>query len=266
MKTDQTLIMKTARFLREAHQKNQRFQSFPDEMLPRSLEEAYRIQEEYVALETEAEESSIAGYKIALTTPVMQKMVGVNHPCSGAILARNVHRSPATLPAGDFIHLGVECEIAFRLAKDIPASQGPYHRDAVADAVGGFMPAFELIEDRNADYGKLHAFPLIADNCWNAGIVLGAETGFPSEWDVGQLNGQFTINNEVKGKGQSADVMGHPLEALAWLANSLTAQGTPLQRGMIVMTGSMIATQFPIPGDVLEYHLGELDVVKFTLI
>ena len=124
------------------------------------------------------------------------------------------------------------------------------------------MPAFELIEDRQADYGKLHAFPLIADNCWNAGIVLGSEMSFPAELDVGQLTGQLTINDTVTHTGQSSDVMGHPLEALTWLVNWLTARGTTLQNGMIVMTGSLIATQFPISGDVFEYHLGELDAIE----
>ena len=47
--------------------------------------------------------------------------------------------------------------------------------------------------------------------------------------------------------------MGHPFEAVAWLANLLNRRGRRLERDMIVMTGSSITTKFPAPGDRVRF-------------
>ena len=104
----------------------------------------------------------------------MQQLMGIDHPCGGAIFARTIHASPATLRAADFVNLRIESEIALQLGADLPASGAPWTRETVAPAVAGAMPAFELIEDRNADYAHTEAASLIVENCWNGGVVIGA--------------------------------------------------------------------------------------------
>jgi 2-keto-4-pentenoate hydratase len=117
----------------------------------------------------------VAGYKIALTTPVMQQMVGFHAPVAGAILATTIHQAPITLRCVDYLRLGIECEIAVQFGADLPATAAPYSRGQVADALAAVMAAFELVDDREADYSTLatRVLTLIADNAWNAGIVLG---------------------------------------------------------------------------------------------
>jgi 2-keto-4-pentenoate hydratase len=61
---------------------------------------------------------AVGGAKIATTTKVMQRLMGITHPCSGAIFARTIHTSPARLKAADFINLRIECEIALKLGAD----------------------------------------------------------------------------------------------------------------------------------------------------
>ena len=73
------------------------------------------------------------------------------------------------------MHLGLEFELGVRLGADLPASGAPYTRASVADAVAACMPAFELIEDRGADYGDLDAASILTDKCWCGGVVLGPE-------------------------------------------------------------------------------------------
>ena len=85
-----------ARFLLEEHTARRTFGPFPDAIAPRTVEEAYAVQEEFHAL-LAVTRGPIAGYKIALTTPVMQRMVGFGHPCAGAIMANTIHQSPATI-------------------------------------------------------------------------------------------------------------------------------------------------------------------------
>ena len=111
------------------------------------------------------------------------------------------------------------------------------------------MAAIEVLEDLRHDYKRLTAAAMVAGNVWNAGVVLGDPVTDWRRLDLAQAAARLTINGREIGRGRGGDVMGNPLNALAWLANKLAAAGTPLRAGMIVMTGSMVPIQFPIPGD-----------------
>ena len=147
---------------------------------------------------------AVAGAKIATTTKVMQQLMGINHPCGGAIFARTIHASPATLRTADFVNLRLESEIALKLGADLPASGAPWTRDKVAPAVAGAMPAFELIEDRNADYAHTEAASLIVENCWNGGVVVGAPKPASCAALVG-ITGRLTIGGKAVGEGAAED-------------------------------------------------------------
>ena len=210
----------------------------------------------------------IAGYKIALTTSVMQQMVGFHMPIAGVILAQTIHASPVTVRRTDYVRLGVECEIAVQLAKDLPAAQAPYHRDQVVEAVAAIVPAFELVDDRQADYTQLaaHVLTLIADNAWNAGIVLGTPLRDWRHVDLAAVRGVMRIHGTVVGEGYGRDVMGHPMEALLWLVNMLAQQGKSLTQGMIVMTGSLVATKFVDAGDTVGLSVDGLGEVQLSVV
>jgi 2-keto-4-pentenoate hydratase len=194
--------------------------------------------------------------------------VGFHASIAGAILARTIHSSPITLRRTDYVRLGVECEIAVQLARDLPAAQAPFRRDQVADAVAAVMPAFELIDDRQADYTQLaaHVLTLIADNAWNAGIILGPPLRDGRHVDLAAARGVMRINGTVVGEGYGRDVMGHPFEALRWLVNMLAQRGKSLTQGMIVMTGSIVATKFVNPGDTVGLSVDGLGEAQLSVI
>src|SRR5207245_10295261 len=121
--------------------------------------------------------------------------------------------------------------------------------DRVGAAVESCMAAIELLEDLRHDYKRLSAAAMVAGNVWNAGIVLGPPVADWRRLDLAQAGARLTINDQEIGRGRGGDVMGNPLNALAWLADKRAAAGTPLRRGMIVMTGSMVPIQFPAGGD-----------------
>ncbi len=232
----------------------------PPELMPAGLDEAYAIREVFEEIEV-ARRGAVAGYKIGLTTPIMQRLCGVDEPCYGAIFAREVHHRRAELPVANYCRLGIETEIAVRLGADLPQGGGP---ERVAAAVESVMAAIELLEDLRHDYKRLTAAAMVAGNVWNAGVVLGPPV---NEWralDLARLTAQLTINGREIGRGTGGDVMGNPLNALAWLADKRAAAGAPLRRGMSVMTGSMVPIQFPRPGDhaVVEVEgLGTAELV-----
>lgn len=263
---DESRIGQAARFLFEEHQDRKPFRPIPPACAARTVAEAYAIQEAFRDLMT-VTHGPVAGYKIALTTPVMQKMVGVHEPVSGGILAKTIHQSPCTTRCADYGHLGVECEIAVRLNADLPASQAPFSRSQVAEAIGALMVAFELIDDRHVDYSQIasHVLSVIADNVANAGIVLGPPASGWLAVDLGAARGTMFINDTVAGEGHGRDVMGHPLDALAWLANMLAQRGKTLAQGTVVMTGSIIATKFVSPGDTVRFGVEGLGEVHLSI-
>src|SRR5262249_24593195 len=108
------------------------------------------------------------------------------------------------------------------------------------------------------------AAAMVAGNVWNAGIVLGSPVTDWRRLDLASLTARLSINGREIGHGRGADVMGNPLNALAWLAGKLTAAGTPLRRGMIVMTGSMVPIQCPAAGDRAVVEVEGLGTAKLA--
>jgi 2-keto-4-pentenoate hydratase len=256
-------IAQAAQFLLEEHRTRKPFGPIPASCAARTVDEAYAVQEAFHALMAAAH-GPVAGYKIALTTPVMQRMVGFHEPVSGAILAKTMQHSPCTIRSTDYGRLGVECEIAVRLEADLPVTPISYNRDQITAAIGTVMAAFELIDDRNADYAQFapQILSIIADNAWNGGIVLGPPATDWRAMDLAAVHGTMVINDAVVGEGYGRDVMGHPLDALVWLANGLAQRGKRLLRGMVVMTGSIVTTKFVHPGDTVRFRVDGLDEVR----
>ena len=225
-----------AQWMWDARQRRETYRNLPDDLRPASIAEAYAAQEVYYRL-AEPVYGVVVGAKIATTTKVMQQLMGITHPCGGAIFARTLHSSPARLRMDDFVNLRVESEIALELGTDLPASGAPWSRDAVAPAVAGAMPAFELIEDRHAEYQETEAASLIVENCWNGGVVVGRRKSVPVAALVG-IAGRLTIGGAAVGEGRAED----PCATLAWLANHLAERGRDLKAGMVIITGSVITT------------------------
>jgi 2-oxo-3-hexenedioate decarboxylase/2-keto-4-pentenoate hydratase len=249
-----------ARWMWDARTRRLPYRNLPDELRPASIAEAYAAQEAYYRL-AEASYGAVGGAKIATTTKVMQQLMGIDHPCGGAVFSRTIHASPAVLRGADFVNLRIESEIALKLDADLPASGAPWTRDKVAPAVVAALPAFELIEDRNADYAKTEALSLIVENCWNGGIVIGTPKRVPLDKLVG-ISGRLSIGGKIVGEGRAED----PCATLAWLANHVAERGRGLKAGMIVITGSLIPTVSIAPGQRAVFTvdgLGEavMDVV-----
>lgn len=238
----------------------------PASLVPRGIEEAYAVQDAFVALKALAC-GPVVGHKIALTTPQMRSLVGMNEPIAGCLHARQVVRGPASVRAADYGRLLVEFEICARIDEDLPPGGAPYLSQQVGAAVGAVMPAFELADDRNADYGTLAArgYELAGDNAWNEGAVLGESAAAWRGIDLADVRGVATINGAAVGVGRGADSMGHPFAVVAWVANHLARRGRGLRQGDIVICGSLVTSKFPRQGDALRFEAGALGSVELTV-
>jgi len=259
-------MTRAARHLLDAHDRRERFTPLPRDFAPRTESEAYAIQDAFVALRAQ-KLGARAGYKIALASEEMRRFVGVDSPQAGVMLGSTILRSPARVRARDYVRLVVEFEIAVLLNDDLPAAQKPFFRDRVAEAVGALMPALEIADDRNADYKQLarHPLELIADNCWNEGAVLGAPVTAWRQIDLAKARGVAFVNGNKAGEGRGADAMGHPLDAVAWLADHLASVGRGLVRGDVVITGSIVTTKPVTAGDLVRFEVEGLGAVELQV-
>src|SRR5271169_7226371 len=89
-----------AQWMWDARARRLPYRNLPAELKPASLREAYAAQEAYYRL-AEPVYGAVCGAKIATTTRVMQELMGIDHPCGGAIFARTIHASPARLRTAD---------------------------------------------------------------------------------------------------------------------------------------------------------------------
>jgi 2-keto-4-pentenoate hydratase len=255
-------IEAVARAGAELHRTRARYRPLDAAVRAAPLEDAYRIQDAQHRLMAGAGRGDIVGWKIALTSKAMQQLTGVDQPAAGALFSKVIHDSPARVDLAAYHHLGVEFEVGVRLGEGLPASGKPWTRATVAERVAACMPAFELVEDGDADYRTLDAFTLIAQNTWNGGVVLGSPVTDWRRIDLERAVTRCWVNDVASGEGQTGDAMGHPFEAVAWVANLLNGRGRALEDGMVVLTGSSITTKFPAPGDRVRFAIDGLGAIE----
>ena len=209
----------------------------------RSLEDGYRLQRRANAA-LAARFGPPVAWKIGGTSEAMRHYIGSPEPVFGAVFANTVHRSGARLERASFRRLGLESEIAVRLARDLPLREPPHGIADVLPAVGGLFAAIELVDDRYQDFTAVGAPTIVADNAFNAGLVLGRPTRDAGGRDLARLRVRTLVGGRIVAEAESSALMGHPLAALAWLADRAARLGWRLERGCIVSLGTITPVQW----------------------
>jgi len=222
--------------LHEVRQHRGQVTPLPAEIAPRTEAEGAAVQR---ALSHRAGAASPGGFKIGATARRMQEYLGLSGPAAGFMAVGNLYRSGAAVRFADFIRPGVECELGVRLARDLPAA--PCTPEQAADAVGELFAAIEIVENRYGELLELGVPTLIADQVFHAAAVLG-EPGI-EDWrslGVRALRGRLVVDGHQRDEGVGADLMGDPMNCLAWLAGSSVAEAFGgLKAGQVVMLGSV---------------------------
>jgi len=267
MDREKNSIELAANFLIEERKDRRKYIAIPDRFAPRNSSEAYQIQSLYLS-KLSKEWGSIKGYKVALTTDTMRKLVGLSDPISGGILANSIYTSPSIVDSNDYLNLGIECEIAMRLGRDLVHTNAPFNLQDIYDVISAIYPAFELVDDRNADYSKFPESPLsiVADNACNRGLVLGTEVPNWKVVDLASIYGTYFVNDKFNDAGRGSDVMGNPIHAIMWLANHLASMGIDLKRDQLVATGNIVVTKLVEKNDIVKFILDPIGEVCLEVI
>jgi 2-keto-4-pentenoate hydratase len=225
-----------AKALRQIRQDRVTVLPLPAAIAPRTEAEGAAVQRALAAL---AGAVPPFGFKIGATGKRMQVYLGIDTPIAGFMRAEDVYHGHADLSFADYIKPGVECEVAVRLARDLPP--GACSLDQAISAVGDFFAGIEIVENRYGDLTSLGTPTLLADQMYHCAAVIGDQHGF--DWrslDIGALHGHISLHDGTADEGVTTDLLGHPLNGLAWLAGSseATAFGG-LKAGQVVMLGSV---------------------------
>ena len=233
---------------------------------PQTIAEAYAVQAGMVSRLVETR-GPTAGYKIAYTSAAMRERTGVGQPCYGRIPASMVHDSPAVVDSADYGQVGIECEVAAKLGAEAPASGAPYTLESIAGYIEWIAASFEIVDRRDAPSleGQTPEVCGIVINISNGGAVLGERITNWQGIDLTASRGTMSINGELVGEGVGLDVMGHPLEPLVWLANTLAVDGASIEAGALVLTGSFAPPVMMKPGDEASINIDGLGGAQLTV-
>jgi 2-keto-4-pentenoate hydratase len=222
-----------------------------------TMADGYRVQQDLVA-RLVADGDRVVGYKLGLTSEPMQRMLGVDSPDFAPVLSSHLLADGAEVAADRFIAPRLEAEIALLLEADLTGPDCTVID--VTRAVGGAVPALEIVDSRIADW-KIALADTVADLASSGAIVLGPRVTPTSGLDLRVIGMVFSRDGEVIATGAGAAALGNPLQTLAWLANTLHPLGEYLRAGQFVMTGALHAAVAIAAGQNYRADFGRLGPV-----
>lgn len=179
--------------------------------------------------------AKVAGHKVGLASEAMQKMMGVDEPDYGHLLDDMQYFEGKPIDFSALCIPRVEVEVGFILGDDLPG-EGCTNEDVVA-AIEWVVPSIELIDSRIKDW-KITLPDTIADNASSCGWILGQQRVKIADIDTGDIDATLTRNGEVIAEGNSSAVLGHPLNAVSWLADKVSSFGVRLRKGDVILPGT----------------------------
>lgn len=237
----------------------------PTEVRPQGIAAAYGVQDALIPQLLSHFGGTTIGYKIACTNEIAQRQLSVPHPFFGRMLGATSQASPGTLKADEFFMRVMEAEFAFQMGQDLPPLQRARTREEVAEAVEGVMAGIEVVDSRYDSWTTVGTVSLIADNACHGAWVRGP---LVRDWrgiDLAAQRVQLIINGSVIGEGSGAAVLGHPLNALTWLANALNDRGLGLRAGDFITTGVTTDIYLAGAGDHVVADFGSVGRVELTI-
>ncbi len=255
---------KAADLLIESRLKMKRWERLPEDCRPQTPAEGYKVQDLLVERLISSYGGHPVGYKIACTNKSAQELVGLNEPFYGRLLSASVYQNPARVNADNFFMRVIEPEFGFEMKADLPPEGAPFEPEVVADAVGAVLPAIEIVDSRYTDWTTMDGPSLIADNGCHGAWVQGESLNDWKAYDLPALEVRLIANGEVVRAGRGDMIMGHPLNALTWLANRLGRLGRGLKAGDLVSTGTCAEIYHAEAGERIRGEFGPVGSIELN--
>ena len=219
--------------------------------------------EAFLAAAVAALDGEVCGYKIGSTSEEVQRLLKCTGPMYAPVLREHVLASGATFPAPAGL-LGVECEFGFEMARDFPADGESVTLEQLGSAVAECFTALEIVGRRVTEDVPLNEMSSVADYGLNVAVVRG---GPILDWrgrDLSALSVVAACDGATAASGTGAEVLGHPLVALLWLAEAMSVTDGRLRAGEVVFTGSCTGITKVSTGQTFKGRFAELPPVQVT--
>ena len=225
-------------------------------------DDAYAIQEE-IQRRKEARGNKTVGLKCGLTSFAKMKQMGVETPVFGFVSDYMARPDGGEIKTSELIHPKVEAEICIVTRSEL---RGPgCHVGAVMAATEFVLPAVEIIDSRYRDF-KFDLKSVIADNTSASRFVVGGRARALDELDLRTLGVVLEKNGEVVTMAAGAAVLGHPLAAVAMLANHLGEREQAIPAGTFIMTGGVTEAIAVAAGDNVAVRFQDLGTVSMRFV
>ena len=225
-----------------------------------TISDAYQIQLEVIGKKL-IEGNEVIGKKVGLTSKAMQQMLGVDEPDYGHLLDDMKIADGAKVKIAEFISPKVEAEIGFILEHDLVGPNVNYLD--VLMATKYVVPTIEIIDSRISDW-KIKLVDTVADNGSSARVVVGKKLSPIEGIDLRTQGMVLYKNDELVATGSGAAALGHPAQAVAWLANKLHEFGITLKAGELILPGALSGAITVNQGDKIGADFGPLGTVCVT--
>ncbi len=232
------------------------------------IKDSYAIQKAWVGLKQE-QGRKIVGYKIGLTSRVMQVAMNIDEPDYGTLLDDMVFENNSEIKTSAFLDPKIEVELAFVLKKRLFGENLTI--EDVIEATAYVVPALELIAARtfrkNPKTGYVRTVrDTISDNAANAGIITGDHIIDPNEIDLRWVSALLYKNGTIEESGVAAAVLDHPAKGIVWLAKKYAQHGVALEAGQTILAGSFTRPIDVAAGDkiIADYGSSGKITVNFT--
>lgn len=250
-----------AKALYEARRTRTPIAPFTDAEPALGLADGYAVQQELVRLLL-ADGDDVIGYKVGLTSLPMQRMIGVDAPDYGPVLASTRHADGATVSLSDFIAPKVEAEIVFVLGAPL---RGPgVTLDQARAAVRGAVAGLEIVDSRIRDW-RIKLADTVADLASNGAMAVSDREVPVAGFDPRLVGMVLTRNGELVDTGAGAAALGDPVGVVAWLANTLGEHGVTLEPGHLIMTGALHAAVPMAAGDEFRAEFDRLGTITLRV-
>lgn len=250
-----------AKALYEARRTRTPIAPFTDGDPTLGMADGYAIQQELVRLLL-ADGDRVIGYKVGLTSVPMQKMIGVDSPDYGPVLASTVYADGDAVSLSDFIAPKVEAEIVFTLGAPL---RGPgVTVDQARAAISGASAGLEIVDSRIADW-RIKLADTVADLASNGAMATADRAVRIEDFDPRLTGMVMTRNGELVDTAAGAAALGDPVAVVAWLANTLGEHGVTLEAGHLIMTGALHAAVPLSPGDVFTAEFDRLGAITIRV-
>lgn len=253
-------IDRAATRLKDARVEKRLLDDLPEDCRPRTIDEAYAIQDRLVDMLGD----SVGGWFLGCTNVAIQQQLGLNEPYYARLLESSVQESPSSLRPPKELSAVLELELAFRLSKDIPPKRGEYTENEIPSFIASVHPAIEVVIGHFRDWTHKDIYSVIADNGTDGVLVHGEGV---TEWQSLNLNEvpiKLSVNGNVVREGTGGNVLDGPLSAMTWLANHCD-RSPGLRAGHINNMGSCTPMYFAQPGDVAVADFGPLGTVTVEI-